>query len=91
MPLSVWGDGALRVFDEPVMTVRVYGVVVPTPLSTSDSPVGEEANVRFVVCGCRWTLVVPVAQLRSVAVSLSSSSDGYSWSGAGKEPLATPV
>ena len=63
-------------------------MVVPT---VSCSPDGTVWNERSTVCGWMFTLAVPVSPPLSVAVSWISRYDGYSWSGAGKLPLATPV
>src|SRR6188508_2262917 len=72
------------------MTVRVNGAVAVSELSDSCRPGGDEARVTDTVRGCSSTLVVPVAPPESVAVSFSSRWDGYSWSGAGNDPLETP-
>ena len=53
-------------------------------------PAGLDWNVRSTVCGSSWTDVEAVRPFASVAVSWSSRYDGYSWSGAENEPLATP-
>jgi hypothetical protein len=78
VPLSVCGDPALIVFVEPVITVRVNGVVPATPFTTSWSPLGFDANVNATDCGSSWTLVVADCPPESVAVSCSSRYDGYS-------------
>src|SRR5262249_38014288 len=48
-------------------------------------------TVRLTTTGLRKTLVVPWSPPASVAVRTNSRFDGYSWSGATNEPLATPV
>ena len=53
-------------------------------------PAGTEIMDRLAVWGWMLTLAVPVLPSESVAVSWISRYDGYSWSGAGKLPLATP-
>ena len=76
---------------DPAMTVRVNGVAALPPLRTSWSPEGLEAKVRLTVWGCSVTLAVLVRPPESVTVRTSSRLDGYSWSGAVNEPLATPT
>ena len=48
-------------------------------------------KVRLTVWGCSVTLAVLVRPPESVTVSTSSRWEGYSWSGAVNEPLATPT
>src|SRR5919201_4436359 len=91
MPFRVWVSGAAMVLREPTITVRVNSVVDELLPTVSWSPAGLERKVRATVCGSSRTLVVPFRPPLSVAVSRSSIQDGYSWSGAEKEPLATPV
>ena len=45
--------------------------------------------MRFTVCGSSRMVRVSVRPPLSVAVSVSSRYDGYSWSGAAKLPEAT--
>ena len=78
-------------FVEPLMTVRVNVLTWLVPLTTSCKPVGLVWNVNVTVSGERRTLAAPCRPRESAAVSLSSRCAGYSWSGAVKEPLATPV
>ena len=89
MPPCDCGETALTVFAEPTMTVRVNGATADVPFTAISSPDGFERNERSTVCGLRRTLVVADAPSESVAVSRSSRCDGYSWSGAVNEPLAT--
>ena len=62
--------------------------MVPT---TIWAPLGLDWNVSVDVRGCSVTLVVVASPRESVAVSRSSSVAGRSWSGAAKEPPATPM
>ncbi len=85
------GVVALSEFVEPTMTVRVKGVVEEMVLTASCKPGGrggeaEDDRLRIEAQGGRRADAPPA----SVAVSLSSRYEGYSWSGALKEPLATP-
>ncbi len=89
MPLRDRGETALIVLTEPTITVRVNGVGATAPFQAISRPVGFDANVRSTVCGFRRTLVVVLAPSESVAVRRSSRCDGYSWSGALNDPLAT--
>ena len=90
-PPTVCGLGALTLFDEPTITVRVVGAVTDWGPTPSCSPVGVVAKVRFTVLGSSWRLVLACAPAESVAVRTRDSDDGYSWSGAGNVPEATPV
>ena len=90
VPPRVWGEMALTEFVEPTITVRVNGVTDDDALTLSCSPDGLEAKDRTTVFGSRRTLVVVLRPPASVAVSSSSTYDGYSWSGAENEPVATP-
>ena len=72
------------------MTAFTKGAVAVVVPAVSCSPDGAVCMVRFTVCGWMFTLAVPVRPSLSVAVSWISRYDGYSWSGAGKLPLATP-
>src|SRR5918994_1216948 len=73
------------------MTVREKGVVDSAPFTTSFSPAaGSDRKLSSTVWGSRRTLLVSVKPPESVAVSLSSRYEGYSWSGAVNVPLATP-
>ena len=83
--------GALTLFDDPTMTVRVTGAVTAWGPTLSPRPVGLVAKVRSTVCGSSRTLVLALAPAESVAVSTNVSDEGYSWSGAGNDPLATPA
>jgi hypothetical protein len=91
LPRRVWGDGALRVFLEPWITVRLNGVGAVVPFSPSVSPEGCDCSVKVVVRGSSTTLSVPFNPAVSVAVSDNSSEAGYSCSGAMNEPLDTPL
>ena len=82
------GDGALMVWVEPTITVRVNVAVEPLPSTVSDSPPGLVWKVSATVFGSRRRTFVSVRPPESVAVSFSSRYDGYSWSGAVKDPLA---
>src|SRR5882757_4073968 len=83
--------GALIELFDPTITVRVNGatcVVLPT---VSCAPVGLDWNVSTTVRGFSRTVVVPTFPSESVARSVRSKKDGYSWSGATKLPDATPL
>ena len=58
------------------MTVRENGAVALAPLKVSVSPVGFVPKLSVVVLGSNRTLVVLLSPRASVAVRLSSSSDG---------------
>src|SRR5690242_2335108 len=91
---STCGEGALTEFAEPTTTVVVNGVVWAAEFnvrSVSFRPPGLVLNVRFTVTGSSRTLLVDVSPPESVAVSWISIQQGYSWSGATKAPLETPV
>ena len=90
MPDRVWGEGALIEFNEPRMTVFENGVALVVLATDSCNPDGEELKVRLTVIGWRSTLFVVVTPFESVAVRRSCRYDGYSWSGALNDPLATP-
>ena len=75
----------------PRITVFVNGVaaaLLPAPIV---NPEGTESSVSTVVFGSSRTLFVSLSPLESVAVSVSSRYDGYSWSGAVNEPWLMPV
>src|SRR5262245_56219728 len=54
---EAWGDGALTELLDPLITVRVNGVVSLDASTASESPAGTDANVRSTVCGKRLMLV----------------------------------
>src|SRR6266508_4325247 len=91
VPLSACGVGALSELDEPGMTVTVNGVACVVEPTVSCRPVGLVLKVRLTVFGFNVVLTVLVSPTESAAVSSSSTNEGYSWSGAVNEPLATPV
>src|SRR4051794_4170111 len=91
VPPRVCGVGAVIELADPWITVRLNGVVLARLFTVSDRPDGTEARLSVVVRGSRRTLAVLVRPPASVAVSGSSREDGYSWSGALNEPLATPA
>ena len=74
--MRVCGDVALSEFADFWITVRVKGVVEAIPSTASERPLGEDANVRSTVFGCRFTLVVVETFALSVAVSSSSKDQG---------------
>ena len=90
-PPTVCGLGALTLFDEPTITVRVVGAVTDCAPTPSCSPVGVVAKVRFTVLGSSWRLVLACAPAESVALRTRDNDEGYSWSGAGNVAEATPV
>jgi hypothetical protein len=89
-PFRVCGEGA-EIVGRSRDDRRVKGVAALPPLRTSCRPEGLVANVRLTVWGWSVTLAVLVRPPESVAVKTSSRLDGYSWSGAVNEPLATPT
>ncbi len=72
------------------MTVRMKGVVDDAPLTASCKPAGVDEKVSPTVMGSSRTVFVAVRPPASVAVSVSSRCEGYSWSGALNDPPATP-
>ena len=78
VPPTVCWAGAVIVFREFWITVRVKGAVDVVEPTDSWSPVGAVANDRTTVLGSRRTEVVPVRPPLSVAVRTSSSQLGYS-------------
>ena len=58
------------------MTVLVNGAVAADPLWVSCRPVGDDANDRTTVFGSSLTLVDTGVPALSVAVSVSSRSEG---------------
>src|SRR5215210_5509 len=77
-------------FLEPMITVRVNVALVVALPTVSESPLGVVWKVSSTVFGSRRSVFVLVSPPESVAVNFSSRYDGYSWSGAVKELLATP-
>ena len=91
VPPRFCGEIALTEFVEPTMTVRVNGVVEEDALTDelqAGGAGGEGEDDRLRVEPERRGGARPQP---SVAVSRSSRYEGYSWSGAAKEPPATPV
>src|SRR3954463_9162981 len=89
VPATVCGDVAVMEFCEPMMTVRWNVVVDAVALTARDRPLGTDWNVRTTVCGSSRRVTDAVVPKLSVAVSVSSRYDGYSWSGALNDPEAT--
>ena len=87
-PFLVWGEGALTEFADPTITSFVSGALPVSSPTTTSIPGGELWIVMLTVCGSMRTESVSVLPSESVAVSRSSSSDRYSWSGATNEPEA---
>jgi hypothetical protein len=77
-PATVCGLGALTLFDEPTITVRVVGAVTDAAPNPSCSPLGELATVRSTVLGSSCKLALAWAPAESVAVRTRDSDDGYS-------------
>ena len=75
-PRSVCGEGALSELLDPVMTVREKGETLLTPLNVNLSPVGLVWKFNVVVLGSTRILVLLRKPEASVAVRVSSSSDG---------------
>src|SRR5258705_9825841 len=73
-----------------MITVRVNGVADDAALTARDSPVGAVWKLRTTVCGSSRLVTDACVPRLSVAVSVSSRYDGYSWSGALNMPLAMP-
>ena len=78
-------------FCELTMTVFVTGAVAVVSFRPRPKPEGLLLNVRFTVLGLTMTLVALSVPEESLAVSLISREDGYSWSGATNDPLEIPV
>ena len=76
LPRSVCGEGALTELFDPTMTVRANGEMLLTPLNVNLSPVGLVWKFSVVVLGRTRILVLLRKPEASVAVSVSSSSDG---------------
>ena len=91
--LNHCGDRALTVFAEPTTTLTENGVLCRVSFITKwrTTPRGSVLNLSTTVFGFSRTLVVEFSPPESVAVSCSSSQHGYWWSGALKDPLATPA
>jgi len=91
--LNHCGDRALTVFAEPMTTRTENGALCRASFTTKwrTTSSGRVLNLSTTVFGSSRTLVVEVSPPESVAVSCSSSQHGYWWSGALKDPLATPV
>ena len=60
-------------------------------LRTTLSPEGTLARLAATVLGCRSIVSLSLIDVESVTVSVSWMNEGYSWSGALNDPLATPV
>src|SRR5690242_16460029 len=73
-----------------MITVRANGVVEAVGPTASSMPDGTEVKLRVTVFGSSLTDVEALRPLESVAVNVSRRYDGYSWSGAENDPLATP-
>src|SRR3712207_5777923 len=84
------GERALTELAEPTMTWCVTGVVPDSLPTDTPAPEGLDAKPRFTVWGSRRTVALFESPEESTAVSSSSRYDGFSWSGAGNEPLSTP-
>ena len=76
---------------EFTISVRTNGAVPVNVASVSVRPLGTDCIERSTVCGWTLTEVVDWRPPESVAVSWISRYEGYSWSGAGNDPLATPL
>src|SRR5262245_31425174 len=74
-----------------MIRVRLKGAVELVLPTVSCSPDGTDWKLSETVCGSSWRLLTSCAPPESVAVSWISRYEGYSWSGALNEPLATPV
>src|SRR5829696_8485432 len=79
------------VFLDPTITVRLKLAVLVVDPTVSCSPPGVVWKLRVTVRGSSWRDTLCRRPPESVAVSCSSRYDGYSWSGAVNEPLATPT
>ena len=90
VPPKDWGVAALTEFADPRMTVLEKGVGALLLPTTSSKPEGVDTKFRPTVCGSRRILLVSIRPPASVTVSLISRCDGYSWSGAEKDPVMTP-
>ena len=74
---------------DPTITVRVNGAAWLLAPTVSCSPAGLVWKVKSTVWGSRRMVSVSLRPPESVAVSVSSRYDGYSWSGPLNEPEAT--
>ena len=81
---------ALTVLLEPTITVRVKVALAVAPPTASWRPPGVVWKVSCTVLGSSRSVLVVLSPPESVAVSLESRYDGYSWSGAVNDPPATP-
>jgi hypothetical protein len=88
--LTVCLLGALSELIEFTITVLVNGATVLELPTVSIRPLGLDWKASATVLGSSVMLAVLVRPPASVAVSTSSRCEGYSWSGALSEPLATP-
>ena len=78
----------MSVLAEPSITVAVTGAAPLSEPSDTVIPGGSLVAVTSTVRGSSWRDTVAVLSFESVAVSLSSRWDGYSWSGATNVPAA---
>ena len=88
MLFCTWVSGVAIVFDDPTITWVEIGAAPPAEPFDTLIPGGSVATVSIVVSGSSWRDVVTALPSESVAVNLSSRWEGYSWSGAVKDPLA---
>ena len=88
-PPASLGDGAFTVLAELTMTVWTNGACPEKVPTERPRPGGLDWKDRSTVWGFTLTLVL-AGRPEAVAVRRISRYDGYSWSGAAKDPLATP-
>ena len=74
----------------PWMKVWLCGATTPAPATVSAAPDGLLANVIGTLLGSSLTVSMSVRPWLSVTVTWSSRSEGYSWSGAGNDPVRWP-
>src|SRR5215218_4618083 len=91
MPPRTCGVATAMVLCDPATTVADAGVVSVLAPTTTRSPLGAVAKERMTASGSSLRSVTPVKPPPSRAASRSVRNDGYSWSGAMNEPVATPA
>src|SRR5262249_28268648 len=73
---EAWGDAALTELFDPLMTLRVNGVVSLAPSTVRESPFGTAAKGRSTAWGTRSTLVEACCPPGWVTMSRSSREEG---------------
>src|SRR4051794_22893935 len=83
--------GALTATVEFWATVRVNCVACASLATPIEAPDGVEANVRSTVFGSTRTVLESLSPFGAVALSVTVTYDGKSWSGYVNVPDATPL